>query len=310
MTRSRLLYLLVLLLSLSLCWPYPSYAQGGLPASFRVHTLAAGESLSSVAAYYGLQVADLDAVNADISQAHVGMQLLIPPEPGVLVAPAPQQDLLSLAVQYGLSPTALARANGLRYLADIQPGQLVFIPLVPGSNLLAPQASAIPQGSRERRDALALQQRNHLANVASVLSRYRSPSPRPRQEYFAWPLSVRGRITSPFGRRSPSIGGSSFHTGLDVAAPTGTPIVASLSGVVSRSGWIGAYGNAVYVDHGNGLQTRYAHMSSIAVAAGTRVQQGQVLGLVGNTGISTGPHLHFEIRINGHAVDPLPQLQR
>ncbi len=104
------------------------------------------------------------------------------------------------------------------------------------------------------------------------------------------------------------MGGNRNHGGIDLAAPSGTPVRASLSGTVSFSGWSGAYGYVIYLDHDPQVQTRYAHLSGFAVETGDRVQQGDVIGYVGSTGASTGPHLHFEIRLAGVAVDPLPRL--
>jgi len=124
---------------------------------------------------------------------------------------------------------------------------------------------------------------------------------------FAWP--VRGPITSPFGMRvDPITGRYQLHTGIDIGADQGTPIGASADGIVIYSGWYGGYGNVVIVDHGGGLSTLYAHCSVIYAANGQRVQRGQVIALVGMTGWATGPHLHFEIRVNGVPVDPLTRL--
>jgi murein DD-endopeptidase MepM/ murein hydrolase activator NlpD len=121
-----------------------------------------------------------------------------------------------------------------------------------------------------------------------------------------WPVS--GPISSPFGPRCLSNGDCSFHPGVDIAVPSGTPIRAAASGTVIYAGWMEGYGNFVIVDHGNHLATAYAHQSSIAVGNGTSVAQGQVLGYSGCTGYCFGPHLHFEVRVNGGAVDPMRYL--
>ncbi len=116
-------------------------------------------------------------------------------------------------------------------------------------------------------------------------------------------------ISSPFGYRiHPIYGDSRLHTGVDLSAPEGTPIRAAGSGVVVSAGWIDGYGNATIIDHGNGLATLYGHQSSMAVSAGQRVTQNQVIGRVGCTGSCTGPHLHFEVRVNGRPVDPMPYI--
>ncbi len=99
-----------------------------------------------------------------------------------------------------------------------------------------------------------------------------------------------------------------MHEGVDIGAGSGTPISAAASGSVIYAGWMGGYGNLVVIDHGGGLSTAYAHQSSFAVGSGTHVSQGQVIGYVGCTGRCFGPHLHFEVRVNGGAVDPLSYL--
>jgi murein DD-endopeptidase MepM/ murein hydrolase activator NlpD len=119
-----------------------------------------------------------------------------------------------------------------------------------------------------------------------------------------WPVA--GTLESGFGGRRNPFGGSSleFHSGQDIEAPSGTPIAAAASGTVTYAGWMNGYGNLVIVDHGGGLTTRYGHQSRIEVKVGQSVTRGQLLGLVGSTGRSTGPHLHYEVRINDHPVDP------
>ncbi|WP_353230612.1 M23 family metallopeptidase [Novosphingobium sp.] len=117
---------------------------------------------------------------------------------------------------------------------------------------------------------------------------------------------VAGNITSWFGmRRHPILGFVRMHAGVDFAATYGSPIYAASDGVVSYAGWHGGHGNYVRLDHGGGIDTGYGHMSRIAVGAGARVSRGQVIGYVGSTGLSTGPHLHYELFRGGQPVDPL-----
>lgn len=117
------------------------------------------------------------------------------------------------------------------------------------------------------------------------------------------------RLTSDYGMRThPVLGGRRNHKGVDLAAPSGTPIYATADGFVSKAEWFSSYGNFVSLEHGADLQTRYAHMSRIAVAPGTRVKKGEIIGYVGSTGRSTGPHLHYEVRIGGEAVNPIPYM--
>jgi murein DD-endopeptidase MepM/ murein hydrolase activator NlpD len=124
--------------------------------------------------------------------------------------------------------------------------------------------------------------------------------------YYIWPVD--GVITSRFGARSVSVGSSNHH-GIDIGAPHGAEVVAADSGDVIYAGWLSGYGNFVKIEHDNGDVTCYGHLSAISCSVGDRLVQGDVLGLVGSTGISTGPHLHFEVREGGvTAVNPLNYL--
>lgn len=120
---------------------------------------------------------------------------------------------------------------------------------------------------------------------------------------FLWP--ARGVFTSGFGyRRHPIFGIRRLHTGQDIAAPRGAPVLAAADGRVMYTGWFGGYGKIVILDHGDGVSTLYAHLSAILVRSGAAVRRGQPIGRVGSTGYSTGPHVHFEIRINGRPINP------
>lgn len=122
-----------------------------------------------------------------------------------------------------------------------------------------------------------------------------------------WPVS--GEITSPYGYRVHPIWGTTiYHSGIDIGVDEGTPVHAADGGVVVWSGWMGGYGYAVVIDHGNGLSTLYGHNSELAVDEGQSVAKGQVISYAGSTGNSTGPHVHFEVRVNGDPVDPMGYL--
>ena len=126
---------------------------------------------------------------------------------------------------------------------------------------------------------------------------------------FIKPISG-GRLSSSFGpRKAPKKGASTYHKGIDWAVPTGTAVFASCGGTVAKAGWGSGYGYVVYINHEDGSQTRYGHLSKVLVKAGQTVKQGERIALSGNTGVSTGPHLHFEILMNGKQVNPAKYLK-
>lgn len=148
------------------------------------------------------------------------------------------------------------------------------------------------------------------AAAAAAASGGGSTAPRPGSASvsgFQWPVA--GSVTSGFGYRvHPIFGTRRLHKGLDISGGTGTPIASAKAGTVVSAGWQNGYGNTVIVSHGSGVTTLYAHQTRVGVSAGQSVDRGTIIGWVGSTGNSTGPHLHFEVRINGSAVDPRPYL--
>jgi len=242
------------------------------PPGFRWHILQPGETISSLMVRYNLSLAAIVGANPGISSLDrlpVGLELLIPPGEGMVVALEPEQTVLDLVKIYGVSPVALARANQIDSPADLRPGQMLFLP--------------------------GVTPRHALDRLAEV---------RERENTYIWP--VHGRLTSFFGPRRLGMGTSNFHTGLDIAAPTGTPVVAARAGTVTFAGWSNrGFGNLVKIRHAGGAETWYAHFSRILVTVGQQVRQGEVVGRIGSTGISTGPHLHFEVREGGRPYDPL-----
>ncbi len=246
------------------------------PPGFRRHVLAAGETLSEIVSRYGISLAALVGANPDLSSLDrlpIGVELLIPPGDGLVVVLDDPSALGALLLAYDVDPVAVARANTLRSPFDLRPGMLLFLPGVE------------PTMALER-----------LARVREAENRY------------VWP--VHGRLTSYFGRRNLGMGTAAFHRGIDVAAPTGTPIVAARSGTVTYAGWSArGYGNLVRIRHAGGAETWYAHASRILVSVGQYVAQGERIALVGSTGLSTGPHLHFELHVGGSAIDPLSELR-
>lgn len=146
-------------------------------------------------------------------------------------------------------------------------------------------------------------------SLALLAAAVPSAAARPRS-FFISPTW--GTLSSPLGWRADPLGRNVWqhHWGIDIAAPAGTPVVASAAGVVQYAGWYAGYGGTVYIDHGSGWSTVYGHLGTIAAAPGRRVAQGAVIGAVGSNGRSTGPHLHFEIRYRNRPVDPLTYIGR
>lgn len=147
------------------------------------------------------------------------------------------------------------------------------------------------------------------ANIKAMLQSMEGnyPMPQAGNGRFIWPCQ--GPITSPYGWRiHPVFHTRKYHSGVDIGVDTGTPIHAAANGVIIYSGWMGGYGYAIMIDHGGGLVTIYGHNSSLAVSEGQRVSQGQVVAYAGSTGYSTGPHCHFEVRLHGEVVSPMPYL--
>jgi murein DD-endopeptidase MepM/ murein hydrolase activator NlpD len=246
------------------------------PPGFRRHVLASGEHLTAVMARYGVSMRSLVGANPDLSSLDrlpTGVELLIPPGEGLVVTLHDPADLLELVALYGADVATVARANAIRSPFDLRSGMLLFLPGVE------------PRAALER-----------LARIREEENRY------------IWP--VHGRLTSYFGRRNLGMGTASFHRGIDIAAPTGTAIVAARAGTVTFAGWsTRGYGYLVRIRHAGGAESWYGHASRILVSVGQHVNQGQRIALIGSTGISTGPHLHFELHVSGSAIDPLGELR-
>jgi murein DD-endopeptidase MepM/ murein hydrolase activator NlpD len=208
-----------------------------------------------------------------------------------------RDDTLStIAASYGVSVAALRQANYLGPTSRLVVGEALRIPVAAAAQDRGalPHRAAAADGGRRRGG------RRQLTPGA--------PASLQAQAGFRWPVA--GALTSSYGERDDVMGGAGvqFHAGIDLSVSTGTPVVAAQSGLVVVAGPYGAYGKAVKLDHAQGFSTLYAHNSRLLVQVGQRVKAGEVICLSGNTGRSTGPHVHFEVHKDGWPVDPLPHL--
>lgn len=223
-------------------------------------------------------------------------------------------NLWSIAQSFNLDVSTLAAANNLNNTNHLRPGQKLEIPPSRGIFYRVRSGESLWDICRryevELEDVLA-QNEIKDAKVISVGQRLFLPGASPRKAVtdIIWP--VRGRLTSRFGlRQHPMGGGRKMHSGIDIACPPGRLVRAAQSGKVTFSGPNGAMGRTVILQHEEGYETVYGHNSELLVRVGQRVQQGQAIARSGNTGLSTGPHLHFELRKSGRAIDPLSYLPR
>ena len=226
------------------------------------------------------------------------------------------ETLWEIAEKYGTDVDTIASANGIYDVDYLRPGQVLQVPRASGVvHTVKPGETLWAISRRYGVSMRAIQEANGLESPDLLRPGTRLVIPgatRARveqvvvggrlQRAFSWP--VRGRISSGYGWRW-----GRMHEGIDIAVPVGTPVRAAASGRVVYAGWGGNYGYLVSIDHGNGVVTRYAHNSRLVVRTGQTVSRGQIVAYSGNTGNSTGPHLHFEIRHRGRAVDPRPFLR-
>lgn len=241
---------------------------------YRTYTVQSGDTISGITKKFGLKnISTLIGVNDidNVRQLSAGQQLKIPSLDGLLYTVKSGNSLAGLSAKFGITLEDLLDVNDLDS-ETLAAGQQLFIP---GARL----------------DSERLQQALGTLFKIPILTRY--------------------RITSPFGNRpDPFTGLKSFHTGVDLACPMGTPVIASSSGTVSFVGYSNIFGNYVIIKHSGGYQTLYGHLSKILAAKGQWVSQGTRVGLVGSTGYSTGPHLHFTVFKNGKLVDPMTLVKK
>ena len=226
------------------------------------------------------------------------------------------ETLAQIAKKYRVSVDTICGSNNLTTYENVPAGRVLNIPNMDGILYRMRKGTSLVDIAKTYRVSLEkILQQNEIKNPDFVAAGkvLFIPDAKPRNifEGFLWPISG-GRITSSFGwRRSPFSGGNrEFHPGVDISIPHGTSVRASRYGQVTYVGWMGGYGYTVVLAHPNGYKTLYAHLSSTVVSVGQSVKQGQTIARSGNTGRSTGPHLHFEIIKNGSQKNPFAYLKR
>ncbi|HKI56489.1 MAG TPA: LysM peptidoglycan-binding domain-containing M23 family metallopeptidase [Trueperaceae bacterium] len=296
-----------------------------------------GDTLYNIALAFHLTVDDLIAYNhLDGSVINPGQTLKLkpstPPPAPLVITVQPGDSLWSVAKDNQVTVAALMQANHVDQGSIIHPGETLKVPgryAGPSTDTGGPVAPTVTVVKGESLWSIA---HDHGTTVAALMgandltstevfagqtlrvvppgqlgpARAVALQPNPPPGTMHWP--IHGPITSHFGYRQLRIDGSNFHTGIDIAANSGTPIHAAVGGRVTLAGWNGGYGLCVIITNGN-TSYYYGHASVLLVSAGQTVQAGQLIARVGDTGHSTGPHLHFEIRVGNEPVDPLPLLQ-
>jgi murein DD-endopeptidase MepM/ murein hydrolase activator NlpD len=310
-----------------------------------LHIVEDGDDLWTLASDYGTSVEEIVRANhfSYVRRLQAGQQLLIPaasaaggdllsvcsPRIQLTVPRAAQMDwppltktrhtvgagesLWSIAQHYGVDVPTLFGANEQLDGGYIHPGDQIVVPSQKGVLVTVKKEKTLSEIADRYRVPLATVARaNRLAYDAPLVGGQEVfvPGGRPLDRgTFIWPLINFGRISSGFGYRThPIYRRRLWHSGIDLTASYGTPIRAARSGRVTSSGWNGGLGKTVVLRHDGGFQTIYGHCSKLRVNRGQYVKKGQVIAMVGSTGTATGPHLHFEVRKSGRAVNPLRYL--
>ena len=262
----------------------------------KFHQVAEGESLWLIARNNDLSVEELKALNPQLTteRLQIGQELkltkLVPLVSVAVTKEVTAEESIAFETKY-VDSTKLLRGEQ-EITTKGQEGKKQVTYEITESNGVAIEKTVL----NEKVVAEPVQQVVTKGTSTLMVASSRSGS-----GALSWP--IKGKINSPYGKRS-----RGFHTGIDIDANTGNPVAAAAGGKVVSAGWAGGYGYCVVIDHGNGLKTRYAHLSKVLVSSGETVLRGQVVGRAGSTGNSTGPHLHFEVLVNGNHKNPINYL--
>ncbi|MFZ5822772.1 MAG: peptidoglycan DD-metalloendopeptidase family protein [Bacillota bacterium] len=256
--------------------PAPRAEQQARP-KITTYKVAPGDTVSGIAEKFGLKSSTIlwsnDLSESDLLQ--IDQELKIPAVDGAVYIVESGDTLWEIASNYGVDFTEIVEANPDVDAEALQPGQVLLVP--GGEPVYQRLSTTVASRSGESRAAAG--------------------------SFGRWPLS--GPVTDWFGWRThPVYGTRHYHDGMDIGVPIGTPVVSVARGRVSYVGYLGGYGLTVKVEHGDGLVTLYAHLSEAHVSVGQSVGGGEQIALSGNTGTSTGPHLHFSVFVGGSPVDP------
>ena len=258
-----------------------------------VYKVVSGDTLSGIAIKVNIPMEDIIAMNDSLEDAR---SLIRPNDELIITVAKPKLTVVTKDVMYyeeNYTEDTIIHWDPDKFTTDVT----TLIQPSDGHRKVVAEVT-LENGQRVATNILA--QEVTVAAVAKEIIKGEKTPPT-----YIRPISG-GRLTSSFGRRNrPTAGASTNHKGVDWGTPTGTPVYASCGGTVARAGWGGGYGYCVYINHPDGKQTRYAHLSKVLVSAGQSVSQGQLIARSGSTGVSTGPHLHFEILVNGVSVNPL-----
>jgi murein DD-endopeptidase MepM/ murein hydrolase activator NlpD len=254
-----------------------------MPVEMTDYAIKNGDTLWQIANTFNLDVNTIFGCNkvSEGDVLKVGAIIRIPNQDGIFVTVKSGQTVEKLAKEYDIYPEAILSANSMKDAS-----------LKQGASLFLPGAKVAVSESNGKTNAVA----SKVKKTVSV------------KKGFGWPVA--GKISSSYGRRRhPVRGNRDFHTGIDIRAPRGRAIVASAAGKVVHAGWMGGYGRTIVISHPGKITTLYGHCSKLLVKAGTNVKRGQAIAQVGSTGISTGNHVHFEVRSGGRPMNPIKVLR-